>query len=77
MNGSGLRDTSCRLSTCDLPNSRNLQRNISRHQGVVIDKIQAAAQQEMDLPMTMEIKEITLHEEGEEFYNAWIKKYQV
>ena len=70
MNGNGLRDVSRRLSTFNLPNSRNFQRNISRHQGVVGDKIQAVAQQEMDLAMTMEIKATILHEEGEEFYNA-------
>ena len=54
INGTGQRDASMRLSLLDLPPSRNFQRNISRHQAFIGEKIRNIVQEEIDLALEME-----------------------
>ena len=62
INGTGQRDASMRLSLLDLPASRHFQRNISRHQAFIGEKIRNITQKEIDLTLQMEIKETVITE---------------
>ena len=74
ISGSGQRKESLRLSMLDLPNAKHFQRNISRHQALVGEKIQLVCRHEMDLAIEEEIKQTILHEKGEDFYKVWKSK---
>ena len=74
INGSGQREELLRLSMLDLPSGKHFQCNISRHQGVVGEKIRSVCNHEMALAMEKEIKETILHELGEDFYDDWKTK---
>ena len=57
----------------DLPKARNLSRSFSRHQNLVGQKIRDTVIKEMDIALEMEIKATIEHDEGEEFYQTWLK----
>ena len=56
MNGTGFREISLRYTLMDLLNSESLQRNISRYQQLVGEKIRNVAESEIELAMVMEMK---------------------
>ena len=69
--GIGPREMTDVANVLDLPNSKNLDRTLSRHQPEIGAAIIKISEREMRIAMAEEIRYTIIAEKGEEYYKQW------
>ena len=62
MNGTGAGNPNAMRVLLDLPNGRNLNRSVSRHQYIVGESICSITKKEMNIALAMELKATIIHQ---------------